>query len=304
MAAHLESQHFVEDVVEAPLSPKDPHSTSRDGVPPKVQPPHLESRRRWGGREKNQNRGRARPSFVWASSEGCAQGLDRGGLERLEHGVVACDGWLRRGLQGEVADGMDSLTIATLDTVDSIPLGTDLDPMNAYNNAWAAQQVPDAVGKILLTHDLGRRILDGENLGFTYGSQVLRKERHYDVEGVRKAVDYFLRKGLDVTVVGKRASLHRDLAPQVQSGHCHVVLGDSSDDVFILKQAFTQRCPVVSRDNFRAHLSDLRIDPGLRRWYGDAGAQLQVKFAFDPRGEFVPDYDHQVPLLRPRGCGA
>lgn len=194
---------------------------------------------------------------------------------------------------------MDKFTIFSLASTDDVPLGTDLDPVNAYNNAWAANQVPDTLGKILLTHDLARRVLDGENLGFTYGFQALQRERHYDVEGVRKAVRYFLRKGLEVTVVGRRQSLLKDLEPEVRAGRCHVLLADSSDDVFILRQAFRQRCPVVSRDNFRQHLCDLRIDPEIRRWYSAQGAQLQVKFTFDQRGEFVPDYDHRVPVLRP-----
>jgi len=86
----------------------------------------------------------------------------------------------------------------------------------------------------------------------------------------------------------------------MKDGRCQVVIADASDDVFILKKAFEKGCPIVSRDNFREHQNDLRIDPRLRRWYADKGSKLQVKFTFDESGAFQPDYDHFImPVLLP-----
>mmetsp|Transcript_91851 Transcript_91851/g.163489 ORF Transcript_91851/g.163489 Transcript_91851/m.163489 type:complete len:555 (-) Transcript_91851:275-1939(-) len=203
---------------------------------------------------------------------------------------------LRQGL-GRHSD--DALTIATLGTEDTIPMGTDLDPLNSYNNAWAASKIEDENGKILLTHDLSWRILDAENLGFTFGKRVLKKENHYSVEGVKRAVAYCLRDGCNVIVVGQREALHRDLAAEVQGGRCQVLVADNTDDVIILKKAFEKRCPVVSRDLFRKQLGDLRIDKELQQWYKHAGSKLQVNYTFDEDGIFLPNHALPMPVLRP-----
>ena len=50
---------------------------------------------------------------------------------------------------------------------ESIPLGTDLDPMHKCHKPRAAEQVSDPITKTLFTHDLARRILDAEYIGFT-----------------------------------------------------------------------------------------------------------------------------------------
>jgi len=203
---------------------------------------------------------------------------------------------LQYGLSSKAAE--DALTIATFGSKDTIPLGTDLDP-NAYNNTWAAEKIADEHGKVLFTHNISKRILDAENLGYTYGQRVHQKDKHFDVIGVKKAVEYFLKDGVHVVVVGKRPSMCKDFESEIASGLCEVLIADDSDDVFILKKAFESRCPIVSRDYFRKQQVDLRIDPALRRWCTDVGSKMQVKFAFDKQGTFIPDYDHQMPVLRP-----
>merc|ERR1712048_878917 len=205
---------------------------------------------------------------------------------------------LLRGLAKEPADTL-AFTIGTLGTADTIPLGTDLDPSNKYNNLWAAKLIKDPLGQKLFTHSIGRRVLDAENLGFTYGERVLQ-QRRFDITGVKKAVAYFLQEGMDeVIVVGKRKSMRDELRSEVESGRCEVIIADDSDDVFVLKKAFELSCPIVSRDNYRTQKEDLRIDPDLRRWCREVGEQLQVKFTFDQSGSFAVDYDHHMPVLRP-----
>jgi len=212
---------------------------------------------------------------------------------------------LERLRQGLERDSEDALTITTLGGEDTIQLGTDLDPVNAYNNLWAASKIKDEIGQILLTHDLAWRILDAENLGFTYGQRVRKKDKFF-VEGVKRAVAHYLRDGCNVIVVGQRQTLPQDLAAEAKTGRCQVLVADNTDDVIILKKAFEKRCPVVSRDLFRKQMADLRIDPELRKWYSKEGAKLQVKFTFDEEGKFQPDHALPMPVLRPsqrRGCG-
>lgn len=275
-----------------------PHSSQRPPRRGQRQPGQAEPRTAWAPFEGDLVGGMGLPDDPYGG-KGLPSRLrappDESPKQRAEReAAIGC------GLARAVPD-MDQLTIATLGTADTVPLGTDLDPVNSYNNAWAAKRVSDAFGKVLLTHDLARRVLDAENLGFTYGERVLRRTKTYDVAGVRKAVDHFLQAGLEVIVVGKRQSLREDLKLAVEVGNCHVLIGDSSDDVFILKQAFEHRCPIVSRDNFRSQQSDLRIDSELRRWYSSQGAALQVKFTFDRHGEFLPDHDLRLqPVLRRR----
>eukprot|EP00931_Biecheleriopsis_adriatica_P105424 TRINITY_DN79991_c0_g1_i1.p1 TRINITY_DN79991_c0_g1~~TRINITY_DN79991_c0_g1_i1.p1 ORF type:complete len:541 (+),score=119.84 TRINITY_DN79991_c0_g1_i1:125-1747(+) len=192
----------------------------------------------------------------------------------------------------------DAFTIRSLCTADTIPVGTDLGP--DYNNAWAADKIQNPMGKILLTHDLGRRVLDAENIGFTYGHRVLGKDKHFAVEGVKKAVAYYLEDGCNVVVVGQRSNLQDDLRTEVETGYCDIVIADNVDDVIILKKAFELRCPVVSRDKYRAQLDDLRICRKLRQWYAAAGSTLQVNYTFDANGNFMPNNDLPMPVLRPR----
>ena len=54
----------------------------------------------------------------------------------------------------------DTLTIRTVTSADTIPLGTDLDPMNGYCNKWAAEQVCDPQGKCMAQFNLGCRVVD------------------------------------------------------------------------------------------------------------------------------------------------
>lgn len=205
---------------------------------------------------------------------------------------------LRHGLEAQ----WEALTISSIGQEDTIPCGTDLDPAN-YNNMWAASKTKDENAKLLFTHDLGWRILDAENLGFTYGLRVLGKEKHFHIDGVRKAIAHFVQDGLRVIVIGQRQSLQQDLAAEVQTGRCHVIVADSTDDVIILKKAFEKRCPVVSRDLFRKQLADCRIDPKLRSWYREKGANLQVKYTFGENGAFEPDYVLHMPILQRRSSG-
>jgi hypothetical protein len=114
---------------------------------------------------------------------------------------------IRLGLSSRRQD--ENFTIRTIGSADTILLGTDTDPCNGYRNLWAANQVDDLMMKSLVQCDIGRRVMDGENVGLSYAREV-DKKRGYNVEGVRKAVKYFLRQGLHVVVVAKREATKRD----------------------------------------------------------------------------------------------
>ncbi|CAE8597372.1 unnamed protein product, partial [Polarella glacialis] len=213
---------------------------------------------RWRHQSKKQviEQVAAAPSPLPAGQEdGPETPLSRNSLEQLNE-------QLRQGLLSLRGD-TDTLTIRTFGSDDTIPLGTDLDAQ-CYNNLWAAAMVTDTVGKMLVTSNLGWRVLDAENLGYTYGDRVLgRRSRHFAIQGVQKAVQYFQRQCISVIAVGQRQDLPKLLAEEVEQGNCEVVVADNADDAIILKMAFDKKCPIVSRDLYRNHQTDLRLNREL-----------------------------------------
>ena len=65
---------------------------------------------------------------------------------------------------------MDTLTIASVRSTDSIPIGTDLDPVNGYQDIWAANRVSDPMGKLLVQRNHGCHVVDGGNVGYSFFS--------------------------------------------------------------------------------------------------------------------------------------
>lgn len=190
-------------------------------------------------------------------------------------------------------DAWESLTIGTLTSDDTIPLGTDLDPQNQYNNLWAASQVKDPNGKLLVQYNLGCRVIDAENIGYSFGKEVRGKTKFYDVEGLKRAVAHFQSKGIDVVIVTKRQGTAQDLSgPGIQ-----VVVADRTDDLMVLKQAQSRNCPIVSRDGFAEWKTDMRVSTDLRQWLSEA-SDLQVRFSWGTGGDFVPDFDLPRPVVR------
>ena len=187
----------------------------------------------------------------------------------------------------------DVLTIASITSADTVPLGTDLDP-NAYCNKWAASKVSHPDQKRLVQSNLGFRVLDAENIGFSYGAEVLKQPKTYDVRGVEKAVAYFQHMGCGVVVVSKRDTL-RD---HPFGDGVDVIIADSTDDIMVLKQAQQLNCPVVSRDGFSKHKEDYRLASELRRWAQDMG-HLQVRFSWSISGDFMPDFDLPALVVKP-----
>jgi len=193
------------------------------------------------------------------------------------------------------ADLGESLTIGTLTSADTIPLGTDLDPQNQYNNLWGASQIQDPNGKLLVQYNLSCRVIDAENVGFSFGNEVLGRPQFYDAEGVKRAVSHFLKRGIDVIIVSKR----REMGQCVFGDGVQVVLAERTDDLMVLKQAQARNCPIVSRDGFAKWKNDLRVSQDLRQWLSEA-TDLQVRFSWGTGGEFVPDFDLPRPIVRPR----
>lgn len=186
----------------------------------------------------------------------------------------------------------EGLTIASLTSADTVPLGTDLDPQNHYNNLWGANQVNDQTAKLLVQYNLCCRVIDAENVGFSFGQDVLGKVG-YNVEGVRRAVQHFQKSGVEVILVHKR----KDVEQFKFGDGVQLVRAESTDDVIVLKQAKMRNCPIVSRDGFAKWKDDLRLAPDLRQWLLES-ADIQVRFSWGAGGAFVPDFDLPRPVMR------
>lgn len=201
-----------------------------------------------------------------------------------------CDEIVFRGLNH--VDACETLTIGTLTSADTIPLGTDLDPAH-HNNLWAAKQIRDPNGKLLVQYNLWCRVIDGENLGFSFGREVRGQPKFFDVDGIKRAVEHFQQKGIEVIVVSKR----QDIAQCAFGDNVQVVIAERTDDLMVLKQARSRNCPIVSRDGFAKWKTDLRVDQELRHWLSES-ADIQVRFSWGAGGEFVPDFDLPRPMVR------
>ena len=103
----------------------------------------------------------------------------------------------------------DNRTICTLSSKDTSPLGTDLDPCNGYNNEWAASKLIDKTNQpVAGSHACGLACDGTDNVGFSYGSEVKKKEKEYDPEGI--LLGHFRRENIEVVVVNKRPGLRAD----------------------------------------------------------------------------------------------
>lgn len=193
----------------------------------------------------------------------------------------------------------DVLTVGTFCTEDTVPLGTDLDP-RCYNNLWSAGKVKGPMAKTLVQRNLALRVLDAENIGFSYGdfNNTAGQARRYDINGVKKAVHHFKLEGIDVVVVTKRRETKEELQ-QCFTKDLQVVLGYQTDDVFILKEAERHNCPIVSNDNFRDWREDLRLGKELREFMDDIKA-IQVRFSWNGKGDFEPDFELPKPPVKPK----
>lgn len=162
-------------------------------------------------------------------------------------------------------------------------------------NDLTGSSVQDDMHSLLERSDLCCRVLDGENIGYSYGREVLRQQRpYYDVEGVRRVVQHYREENIKVIVVTKRdetkQSIHGDGVEVVES--------DRTDDLIVLKLAKQRNCPVVSRDGYEQWRTDPRVSAELRQWHNEAGARLQVRFSWGTNGEFMPDFDLPQPVAR------
>lgn len=188
--------------------------------------------------------------------------------------------------------------MCTLTSADTIPLGTDLDPAG-YCNLWAGSKVQDPNARRLVESNLGWRVIDAENVGYSHGKEVLRLDRTYSGEGVRLAVGYFRTRQCQVIVVTKREETR-----SLEAEGVHIVMAERTDDVQVLKQAYNRNCPVVSRDGYADWKKDRRLDSRLREWLHESAQQLQVRFSWGAHGEFEPDFDLPTPVLQPRWDGS
>jgi hypothetical protein len=235
-------------------------------------------------------------SSFGSKEDGVAQGSSFSSTAKSKSSSLAdLVGFAPARLEGELSRPHmrdETTTIASLTSADTIPLGTDLDPRNAYDNKWMATKAPDRATALLIRFNLSCRVIDGENVGFSYGKDFLKKDRFYSEEGVYKAVEHFSRQAMDVILVTRRDKWSRPFGENV-----HVVKAESTDDIMVLKQAWERNSPVVSRDSYATWLSDKRIDRDLRSWAADA-TDLQIRFSWGQRGDFIADFDLPRPVLK------
>ena len=76
-------------------------------------------------------------------------------------------------------DNAECLTVASITSEETVALGADLNPAN-YNNLWMAGKTVSTFGKQLIQCNTGCRVLDGENIGYSYGREVLKRRRTAD----------------------------------------------------------------------------------------------------------------------------
>lgn len=188
----------------------------------------------------------------------------------------------------------ETMTICSLTSVDTVPLGTDLDPENRYDNRWAAGKVHDVMEKLVVSGNLAWRVIDAENVGYSYAEEVLHRPKKYDAEGVRKAIAHFRSNGINVVVVTTRRQTQACEFPDAQ----HVIVADRTDDLMVLKEAYSRNCPIVSRDGYANWKKDIRVAVELRQWLEEA-SNLQVRYSWSPTGCFVPDFDLPRAHLKP-----
>lgn len=207
---------------------------------------------------------------------------------------------LVRALQND-SDKAEIMTICTLSSNDTIPLGTDLDPRR-YSNLWAAQKIEGMCRK-LVEYNLGRRVIDAENLGYSYGSEVKMQAKCYDDAGVKAAIVYFAKRGVSCVVVTPRDQLYDTLRSHEWSdGYgVEVVKAQKTDDVIVIKQAEENNCPIVSRDGFEKWKVDRRIERSTRDFLANI-SELQVRFSWGKNGNFIPDFELDTPVLCPSRC--
>merc|ERR1711937_447473 len=98
--------------------------------------------------------------------------------------------------------------------------------------------------------NVGYRVIDAENVGFSYGREVLGREKHWELKGVGLAIEYFLQRQIRVRVVTPRLRARGEL----EAAGAEVIVAENiggTDDVQVLKQARELNCPWVSRDRVR-----------------------------------------------------
>lgn len=188
------------------------------------------------------------------------------------------------------------LTINTLGSADSIPLGTDCDPF-CYNNAWVAARLQDDIPSLLSQCNKALRVVDAENIGRSYSNDVKREPGLFDMQGVWLALEYFKRQGVSVIVVTPRVHLkHMEGKGNVEE----VVVATCAHDAEVLERACKHNCPWVSRAACKDWTTDERLPPLTQDW-ANKFSPVQVRWSWGPQGDFVPDFDHPSLAVRPSG---
>ena len=137
---------------------------------------------------------------------------------------------------GEASITATQWTEASAFTTPSVFTGTPLERMKTFNTPG------------------GGVLLDGENIGFSFGQMWSGFEKFYHADGVRKAARYFSDLGRSVWIVTRRPE--QFFADEADIPHFRV-LRYHHDDIATLQNAFKNRFQVVSNDKFRDHLQTL-----------------------------------------------
>jgi len=147
-------------------------------------------------------------------------------------------------------------------------------------------------------YDMGRVVVNFNNVGTTYGKKVLKVSgAGYHWEGVRRCVKY-LKEELRLGVVGVifenwkapdagRQFVHgvpADIAEMCETveetPRCAGAHQRSADDEMTLKCAYRRNCRFLDNDNYRDWLMRMR-NSSIRDWLSHSQDRLHMKYYFD-----------------------
>eukprot|EP00439_Symbiodinium_sp_Y106_P047351 s3115_g6.t1 len=180
------------------------------------------------------------------------------------------------------------------------PPGQGVSPRPHFHMASPRSPAPEPVDNEGRPFDLEHVVVNFANVGATYGSRVLKKDKQnsylFDYEGVRRCVRHLTQKR-KLRVIGVIfENFHGDengrevhQVPPDISAMCESIeltprlLGQrhkSADDEMTIKCAYRRNCRFLDNDNYQDWRNYL-ADEAVRTWLLHCQEFLQMKFYFD-----------------------
>lgn len=138
-------------------------------------------------------------------------------------------------------------------------------------------------------------VLNCANIGHTFSAEVLHRKGEFAWDGVRRAIEYYESKGVQVHAVCKASTLHRNPIPEEDQRLQIIkipsvdVVGKGIDDLYTLRIAQENDCQFVDNDNYRYWKKpQAGVSRELHQWLCANEQRLKVSYIFDADGRFVP----------------